>query len=64
MLLLASGKLHTGRRLGNLVLMTEARVTLIDAGLAGAVLLGVGLNFLFGCGGPTLWLVSSSSIMA
>jgi divalent metal cation (Fe/Co/Zn/Cd) transporter len=30
------------------VLTTEARVTLIDAALAGAVLIGVGLNALFG----------------
>ena len=44
MLLLAWGKLVTGRQLGNLVLITEARVTLIDAALAGAVLVGVGLN--------------------
>jgi divalent metal cation (Fe/Co/Zn/Cd) transporter len=48
MLLLAWGKLATGRQLGNLVLTTEARVTLIDAALAGAVLIGVGLNALFG----------------
>jgi len=48
MLLLAWGKLVTGRQLGNLVLTTEARVTLIDAALAGAVLIGVGLNALFG----------------
>lgn len=48
MLLLAWGKLDTGRQLGNLVLTTEARVTLIDAALAGAVLIGVGLNALFG----------------
>ena len=47
MLLLARGKLVTGRKLGNLVLITEARVTLIDAALAGAVLIGVGLNALF-----------------
>ena len=48
MLVLAWGKLVTGRQLGNLVLATEARVTLIDAALAGAVLLGVGLNALLG----------------
>jgi divalent metal cation (Fe/Co/Zn/Cd) transporter len=48
MLLLAWGKLVTGRQLGNLVLTTEARVTLIDAALAGAVLIGVGLNAVFG----------------
>jgi divalent metal cation (Fe/Co/Zn/Cd) transporter len=44
MLLLAWGKLTTGRQLGNAVLTTEARVTLVDAALAGAVLVGVGLN--------------------
>ena len=48
MLLLAWGKSVTGRRLGNPVLATEARVTLIDAALAGAVLIGIGLNALFG----------------
>jgi divalent metal cation (Fe/Co/Zn/Cd) transporter len=48
MLLLAWGKSVTGRQLGNLVLATEARVTLIDAALAAAVLIGVGLNALFG----------------
>lgn len=37
----------TGRKLGNLVLTTEARVTVIDAALAGAVLIGIGLNALF-----------------
>lgn len=47
MLLLASGKHVTGRRLQNQVLQTEARVTLIDAYLAGAVLLGLALNALF-----------------
>lgn len=46
MLLLARGKLVTGRKLSNLVLTTEARVTLIDAALAGSVLIGVGLNAL------------------
>ena len=44
MLLLAWGKLITGRRLGNQVLQTEARVTLVDAYLATAVLVGVVLN--------------------
>jgi divalent metal cation (Fe/Co/Zn/Cd) transporter len=48
MLLLAWGKLDTGRQLGNLVLTTEARVTMIDAALAGAVLIGVGMNALLG----------------
>lgn len=44
MLLLAAGKRATGRRLGNPVLTAEARVTLIDALLALAVLIGVALN--------------------
>jgi divalent metal cation (Fe/Co/Zn/Cd) transporter len=48
MLLLAWGKLVTGRQLDNVVLITEARVTLIDAALAGAVLIGVGLNAMLG----------------
>ena len=48
MLLLASGKRATGTRLGNAVLMTEAHVTLIDAYLAGAVLIGLALNARFG----------------
>jgi divalent metal cation (Fe/Co/Zn/Cd) transporter len=48
MLLLAGGKHITGRQLGNPVLMTEARVTLVDAYLAAAVLVGVGLNSALG----------------
>ncbi len=44
MLLLARGKGVTGRQLGNPVLQTEARVTLIDAALAAAVLAGLVLN--------------------
>jgi divalent metal cation (Fe/Co/Zn/Cd) transporter len=48
MLLLARGKRVVGRQLGNPVLITEARVTLIDAALAFAVLLGVGLNTMLG----------------
>lgn len=44
MLLLAWGKLLTGRQLDNLVLHTEARVTLVDAYLAATVLVGVVLN--------------------
>jgi len=48
MLLLAWGKSVTGRQLGNPVLVAEARVTLIDVALAGAVLIGVGLNALAG----------------
>jgi divalent metal cation (Fe/Co/Zn/Cd) transporter len=48
MLLLATGKRITGRQLKNEVLLTEGRVTLVDAYLAGAVLLGLVLNALFG----------------
>jgi len=48
MLLLANGKRVTGQQMGNTVLQTEARVTQIDAYLAGAVLLGLLLNALFG----------------
>jgi len=48
MLLLAAGKAWTGRALGNPVLQTEGRVTLIDAYLAGAVLLGLVLNAAIG----------------
>jgi divalent metal cation (Fe/Co/Zn/Cd) transporter len=48
MLLLSRGKRITGRRLGNTVLMTEAHVTLIDALLATAVLVGLLLNALAG----------------
>jgi divalent metal cation (Fe/Co/Zn/Cd) transporter len=44
MLLLAGGKHVTGRQLSNPVLITEARVTLVDAYLAAAVLVGIGLN--------------------
>jgi divalent metal cation (Fe/Co/Zn/Cd) transporter len=48
MLFLAYGKRVTGKQLGNVVLMTEGHVTLIDAYLAGAVLIGLILNALFG----------------
>lgn len=44
MLLLAWGKGRTGRQLRNAVLLTESRVTLVDAYLAGAVLVGLVLN--------------------
>lgn len=44
MLVLAAGKRDTGRRLGNSVLQTESRVTVIDGALAAAVLTGVVLN--------------------
>ena len=44
MFALAAGKARTGRALGNPVLRTEGRVTMIDAILASAVLLGLMLN--------------------
>jgi divalent metal cation (Fe/Co/Zn/Cd) transporter len=47
MLFLAYGKRVMGKQLGNVVLMTEGHVTLIDAYLAGAVLIGLILNALF-----------------
>ena len=48
MLLLAFGKRRTGMQLKNEVLLTEGRVTMVDAYLAGAVLIGLILNALFG----------------
>lgn len=48
MVLLALGKRRTGRQLQNAVLLTEGRVTLVDAYLAGAVLIGLALNALLG----------------
>lgn len=47
MLLLAWGKEVTGKKLGNPVLKTEARVTVVDAYLAGSVLVGLLLNTFF-----------------
>lgn len=47
MLLLAFGKRVTGQQLKNEVLLTEGRVTLVDAYLAGAVLMGLILNARF-----------------
>jgi len=44
MFALAAGKARTGRALGNPVLMTEGRVTLVDGILAVAVLAGLALN--------------------
>ena len=44
MFVLADAKRRTGDALGNRVLQTEARVTLIDGLLATAVLLGLTLN--------------------
>jgi divalent metal cation (Fe/Co/Zn/Cd) transporter len=48
MLLLAWGKRRVGSQLHNDVLLTEGKVTLVDAYLAGAVLVGLALNALFG----------------
>ncbi len=48
MLVLAWGKYQTGKQLNNEVLLTEGRVTLVDAYLAGAVLTGLLLNALVG----------------
>jgi divalent metal cation (Fe/Co/Zn/Cd) transporter len=48
MFALAAGKEATGRALDNPVLRTEGRVTLVDALLATAVLLGLTLNAVFG----------------
>jgi divalent metal cation (Fe/Co/Zn/Cd) transporter len=48
MLALAWGKIRTGAALGNPVLQTEGRVTLVDAYLAAAVLVGLLLNALLG----------------
>ena len=48
MLLLAWGKYQTGKSLNNTVLLTEGRVTLVDAYLAASVLVGVLLNSLLG----------------
>lgn len=48
MFLLAAGKRRAGRALDNSVLVTEGRVTFIDGMLAITVLLGLGLNFVFG----------------
>ena len=45
---LAAGKASTGARLGNPVLRTEGRVTLIDGFLAVAVLAGLVLNAAWG----------------
>jgi divalent metal cation (Fe/Co/Zn/Cd) transporter len=44
MLVLAAGKSRTGNALGNPVLITEGRVTLVDGILAVAVLVGLALN--------------------
>jgi divalent metal cation (Fe/Co/Zn/Cd) transporter len=48
MFALAAGKARTGRALGNPVLRTEGRVTMIDGILAAVVLLGLALNAALG----------------
>ncbi len=48
MFALAAGKARTGRALGNPVLRTEGRVTLIDGILATAVLVSLVLNAALG----------------
>ena len=48
MFALAAGKRSTGRQLGNVALQTEGRVTLVDALLAAAVLIGLLLNAAIG----------------
>lgn len=48
MLVLAWGKRRTGTQLQNAVLLAEGKVTLVDAYLAGAVLIGLVLNALVG----------------
>lgn len=48
MFVLAAGKTHTGKALGNPVLITEGKVTFIDGVLAVAVLAGISLNAAFG----------------
>jgi divalent metal cation (Fe/Co/Zn/Cd) transporter len=48
MFALAAGKRATGRALGNRVLQTEARLTVIDGLLATAVLTGLFLNAALG----------------
>ena len=48
MFALARGKAITGNALGNPVLQAEGRVTLVDACLAGAVLVGLTLNAALG----------------
>jgi len=45
---LAAAKARTGRELGNRVLRSEAKVTVVDATLAAAVLVGLALNATMG----------------
>lgn len=48
MMLLAIGKSKVGNAINNPVLLTEGKVTRVDAYLAAAVLVGISLNGLFG----------------
>ena len=48
MFVLAAGKAATGKQMGNRLLQTEARVTVIDGFLAVAILVGLLLNALAG----------------
>ncbi|MEO7364177.1 MAG: cation transporter [Candidatus Saccharimonadales bacterium] len=48
MLLLAFGKFKVGKKINNPVLLTEGKVTLIDAYVAGAILIGITLNATLG----------------
>jgi divalent metal cation (Fe/Co/Zn/Cd) transporter len=48
MFTLAAGKARTGGELGNRVLQTEAKVTVVDGSLAAAVLVGLVLNTALG----------------
>lgn len=48
MLLLALGKQRTGKRLGSATVLADARFSVIDAALAGAVLVGLVLNAALG----------------
>jgi divalent metal cation (Fe/Co/Zn/Cd) transporter len=55
MLALTYGKTRVGAALDNPVLRTEGRVTLVDAYLAGAVLVGLASTHCWAGGGPTRW---------
>lgn len=54
MLLLARGKSVIGNRIENKVLQKEAKVTVIDASLAGAILIGLVLNATLGWWWPDI----------
>lgn len=48
MVLLGASKLRTGKRASNTPLVANAHMTFLDAGLAGGVLVALGLNVVFG----------------